>query len=151
VIGIDFEIINQLGFAYTQLHPGNCGGNQEVLCKMVDIHRENDKANVERRGTPRLEFHCVAKVIGINDPVKITDISLGGFFFELKVKSKLKMGQIINVTISLPTEEDPIRVKARMINQTDRGVGCKFVDLTKEHKDAVHHCFETFKDTLPIT
>jgi hypothetical protein len=117
---------------------------------MVDIRRNNKSVDVERREHPRLEFHCTAKVIGINDPVKITDISLGGFFFELKTRSKLKMGQIINVTMTLPTEEDPIRVKARMTNQNDRGIGCKFIDLTPENQEAVRNCFETFKDTLPI-
>ena len=104
----------------------------------------------ERRAYPRLEFHCTAKVIGIKDPVTITDISLGGFFFELNLTSKLKMGQIANVAISLPTENEPIRIKARMINQTERGVGCAFIDLTPHQRKAIHDCFETFKDTLPI-
>ena len=60
------------------------------------------------------------------------------------------MGQIANVALSLPTENDPIMVKARMINQTDRGVGCAFVDLTPAQRKAIHECFETFKDTIPI-
>ena len=117
---------------------------------MVGNGRKHINVKAERRAYPRLDFTCSAKVIGIKDPVTITDISLGGFFFELKLASKLKMGQIANVAIYLPTENDPIRVKARMINQTERGVGCAFVDLTPAQRKAIHDCFETFKDTLPI-
>ena len=117
---------------------------------MVDVRRENINVRTERRAYPRLDFNCSAKIIGIKDPVTITDISLGGFFFELKLTSKLKMGQIANVALHLPTESEPIMVKARMINQTERGVGCAFVDLTPNQRNAIHTCFETFKDTLPI-
>jgi len=117
---------------------------------MVDVHRRNIEITAERRAYPRLDFHCTASVIGIKEPVTITNISLGGFFFELALKSKLKMGQIANIALNLPTENDPIRVKARMINQTERGVGCAFVDLTPAQREAIHNCFETFKDTLPI-
>ena len=117
---------------------------------MIDVRREHIDVKKERRAYPRLDFNCLAKIIGIKDPVTITDISLGGFFFELKLKSKLKMGQIANVALDLPTESEPLRVKARMINQTERGVGCAFVDLTSAQRKAIHVCFETFKDTLPI-
>ena len=117
---------------------------------MVDIRRKDISVKAERRAFPRLEFHCTARVIGLKNEVNITDISLGGFFFELQLKSKLKMGQIANVAINLPTENEPIRVKARMINQNDRGVGCAFIDLRPDQRQAIHNCFETFKDTLPI-
>ena len=117
---------------------------------MVDIRREHIKVKTERRAYPRLDFTCTAKIIGIKDPVTITDISLGGFFFEFNLSSKLKLGQIANVALNLPTESEPIRVKARMVNQTERGVGCAFVDLSPTQRNAIHICFETFKDTLPI-
>ena len=117
---------------------------------MVDVRKQHIDVKSERRAYPRLEFHCTAKIVGIKDPVDITDISLGGFFFELNLTSKLKMGQIANVALSLPTENDPIQIKARMINQTERGVGCAFIDLTPSQRKAIHDCFETFKDTLPI-
>ncbi len=117
---------------------------------MVDTRREHINVKAERRAYPRLDFTCSAKIIGIKDPVTITDISLGGFFFELKLASKLRMGQIANVALNLPTEREPLILKARMINQTDRGVGCAFVDLTPTQRNAIHNCFETFKDTMPI-
>ena len=88
--------------------------------------------------------------MGIREPVTITDISLGGFFFEIKLKGKLRMGQIVNVAIELPTEREHLHVKARMINQNERGVGCAFVDLRPDQREAVRNCFETFKDTIPI-
>ena len=117
---------------------------------MVDIRRKNIQVRTERRAYPRLDFTCTAKIIGIKDPVTITDISLGGFFFEIKLAARLKMGQIANVSLELPTESEPTRVKARMVNQNERGVGCAFVDLTPAQRKAIHNCFETFKDTLPV-
>ncbi|MBW1890202.1 MAG: PilZ domain-containing protein [Deltaproteobacteria bacterium] len=117
---------------------------------MVDIRRKDVSVKMERRAHPRLEFHCTARVVGIKDSVNITDISLGGFFFELKLSAKLRMGQIANVAISLPTENEPMRIKVRLINQTERGVGCAFVDLAPNQRRAIRNCFETFKDTIPI-
>ena len=120
------------------------------MVTMVGNGRKHINVKAERRAYPRLDFTCSAKIIGIKNPVNITDISIGGFFFEFKLASKLKMGQIANVALNLPTEGEPIMLKARMINQTDRGVGCAFVDLTTTQRNAIHNCFETFKDTLPI-
>ena len=117
---------------------------------MFEVRRQNIKVDTERRAYPRLDFHCKAKIIGIKDPVTVTDISIGGFFFEFKPGSKLKMGQITNVVLYLPTENEPVMVKARLINQTERGVGCAFLDLASAQRKAIHKCFETFKDTLPI-
>jgi len=116
---------------------------------MLDILRKQIQVKTDRRAYPRLDFYCKAKIIGIKDPVTITDISLGGFFFEFKGASKLRMGQIANVALDLPTGKSPLWIKARMINQTERGVGCAFVDLSHTQRETIHNCFETFKDTLP--
>jgi len=99
---------------------------------------------------PRLDFHCDVLIRGINGARIITDISLGGFFFELRTKKKLKMGQMVEATIYLPTEQEPIKVKAKFISQTDRGIGCQFINMAPQAREAVRQCFETFKDTLPI-
>jgi len=117
---------------------------------MVDIRSSNIKVKVERREHPRLEFHCRATVGGINHIVTITDISLGGFFFELNTSAKLKMGQVVDVSMNLPTEPRAVRVKAKFVNQNPRGIGCAFVNLTPAQHTAVKNCFETFKDTIPL-
>ena len=60
------------------------------------------------------------------------------------------MGQVVEASIYLPTESDPIKVKAKFINQTDRGIGCQFITMSPRNRDAVRRCFDMFKDTLPI-
>ena len=116
---------------------------------MVDIRRTHIDVQHERRQHPRLEFHCDCTIRGITGVRKITDISLGGFFFELKTSKRLRMGQTVDVAINLPTEPQALHVKAKFVNQTERGIGCQFVDMTPEKLDAVRKCFDTFKDTLP--
>lgn len=117
---------------------------------MVDIRRKNTQVDRERREHPRLDFFCKATIRGINQVVEVTDISLGGFFFELSTKKKLKMGALVDVSMRLPTEDHAIRFKAKMVNQTDRGIGCQYVGLSPENEEAIQNCFETFRDTLPI-
>ena len=117
---------------------------------MVDINHRHPDDGSERRAYPRLVFHCSATIRGINQVVKITDISLGGFFFELATNKKLKLGTLVDVSMRLPTEESTLRFKAKLISQGKRGIGCKYVSLMPETREAIRNCFETFKDTLPI-
>jgi c-di-GMP-binding flagellar brake protein YcgR len=117
---------------------------------MVKIRRKDIKVEKDRRITPRLDFSCKATIRGINQVVDVTDISMGGFFFELQTQKKLKMDTLVDVSMRLPTEDQAIRFKARMINQNERGIGCQFVGLSPENEEAVRNCFDTFKDTLPI-
>ncbi len=104
----------------------------------------------EKRRHPRLTFHCNATIRGIHDVVRVTDISLGGFFFELKTKKKVKMGSLVDVSIRLPTETDTLRFKAKLISQGPRGIGCQYISLTPDIQESIRNCFEIFKDTLPI-
>jgi len=117
---------------------------------MVDIQNNHSKSGSERREYPRLVFHCKATIRGIHQVVKVTDISLGGFFFELATKKKLKIGTLVDVSMRLPTEEETIRFKAKLISQGKRGIGCKYVSLMPETREAIYNCFEMFRDTLPI-
>lgn len=117
---------------------------------MVESNNKSPKPKVERRQHPRLSFRCKATIRGINQVVRVTDISLGGFFFELKTKKKLKLGALVDVRMRLPTESDTLRFKAKLISQGTRGVGCKYVSLTPDTQESIRNCFEIFKDTLPI-
>jgi hypothetical protein len=117
---------------------------------MIDIENNNSTGGSERREHPRLDFHCKATIRGIHQVVKVTDISLGGFFFELATKRKLKLDILIDVCMRLPTEENTIRFKAKLVSQGKRGIGCKYVSLMPDTKKAIRNCFETFKDTIPI-
>ena len=117
---------------------------------MNDSRKSDMKVHKERRNTPRLDFRCKATIRGINQVVEVTDISMGGFFFGLQTKKKLKMGALVDVSMRLPTEEQAIRFKAKMISQNGRGIGCQYVGLSPEIEEAIRNCFEMFRDTLPI-
>jgi len=117
---------------------------------MADIQNNHSNDGSERREHPRLFFHCKATIRGIHSVVKVTDISLGGFFFELTTKKKLKLGTLVDVSMRLPTETGTLRFKAKLISQGKRGIGCKYVSLMPETREAIHNCFEMFRDTLPI-
>ena len=116
---------------------------------MVDVRSEKKEVKIERRAHERLELHCDASVLGLQGVQSITDISLGGVFIEAKISGKLKIGQIITVTTKLPTEKNVLKLKAKIVSQTERGIGCQFILLDDESKDAICLCFEMFKDTLP--
>ncbi|MDX2510947.1 MAG: PilZ domain-containing protein [Desulfobacterales bacterium] len=116
---------------------------------MVDIRSENKEVKNEIRNDLRLEFHCDAKVLGIDGIQTITDISLGGIFIETNILDKIRIGQILSVNTKLPTDRSVIRFKAKVVHKTNRGIGCQFISLDDQKREAICLCFEMFRDTLP--
>ena len=116
---------------------------------MADIRSEKKEVKIERRQHPRLELHCDAAVLGLKGIQTITDISLGGIFIEAKIPGKVEIGRIITVNTKLPTERNIIRFKAKVMYKTNRGIGCQFVSLDDQKREAICLCFEMFRDTLP--
>ncbi len=116
---------------------------------MADLRSEKKKVKQERRKDPRLEFHCNSMVLGLDGIKTITDISLGGIFIEIEELDKIKLGQLLVINIKLPTEPKTLRFKSKVVNKTPRGIGCQYITLDENQKDAICLCFEYFKDTLP--
>ena len=116
----------------------------------VDIRRKVSKVVEDLRIHPRLEFHCPARIKGLKGVYRVTDISMGGAFLELKPGSAFKVGQTFNLAMKLPTEYDPINIKAKVANIRKRGIGIEFMDLTQKNQEIIRFCFETFKDTIPL-
>ena len=116
---------------------------------MADLRSEKKIVKKEKRRDPRLELHCNASVLGIDGIQKITDISLGGIFIETTVLNRIKVGQIIAINIKLPTEKNTIRFKTKVVCKTNRGIGCQFMALDDQKKEAICLCFEMYRDTLP--
>ena len=116
---------------------------------MVDIRSEQLNIKQERRKGPRLELHCDVTIMGIHGILTITDISLSGIFIEASIPDSLNIGRLITINTKLPSERDNIRLKAKVIYKTNRGIGCQFVSLHEQQKDAIGLCFKLFKDTLP--
>ena len=116
----------------------------------VDYRRKAVEVRIEKRHFQRLEFHCRARMHGMKGLLGITDISMGGAFIELEDRSTLRKGQIVYLCIALPTEREPVKVKARVSNLNGRGIGVRFINLTRRNQNSIRFCFNTFKDTLPI-
>ncbi|WP_372680823.1 PilZ domain-containing protein [Desulfosarcina sp.] len=116
---------------------------------MADIRSKKKNVTKERRKDPRLEFHCNAMVQGIDGILTITDISLGGVFIEIGEPYKITVGKMVTINAKLPTETQAVRFKAKVVNKTNRGIGCQFIALDDWEKEAICLCFEYFKDTLP--
>ena len=116
---------------------------------MVDLRSEKKNVKQERRKDPRLEFHCNAMVLGLDGIKTITDISLGGIILEVGELDKIEIGQPVMINVKLPTEPKTMRLQAKVVNKTHRGIGCQFKSLEESQKEAICLCFEYFKDTLP--
>jgi hypothetical protein len=116
----------------------------------VDFRRKVSDVHENMRAHPRLEFHCQARIGGVKGVFRVTDISMGGAFLEYTPPSAFKLGQTLQLTMKLPTEYDPIKIKAEVVNVRERGVGLRFVNMTRRNQEIIRFCFETFKDTVPL-
>jgi hypothetical protein len=119
----------------------------------IDFRRMMVQVSEEKRRFPRLEFHCPARLHGINGTgavACVTDISMGGVFVEIAKHCRLEKGQILYLHMAFPTEPEAVEVKARVSHVRDRGVGMMFVRLTPRNRKIIRFCFDTFKDTLPL-
>jgi hypothetical protein len=118
---------------------------------MIDVRSQHIEVSQERRQHPRLEFRCTALFGHLKEVVNVTDLSLSGLFVEVKDKTGLDPGRKVSLAIKFPTEEKAILLEAKIANVNKRGVGCQFVNLSPKKIDAIKNCFETFRDTLPIS
>ena len=116
----------------------------------MDFGRRVVQVGEEKRRCPRLEFHCPVRIQGVKEVKRVTDIGIGGIFVRSEVPPALKMGQAIYLSMKLPTEREPVKVKAKVANVRDRGIGFRFVDLTPTNQEIIRCCFNTFKDTIPL-
>ena len=118
---------------------------------MIDVRSQHIEVTNERRQHPRLEFRCTALFGHLKEVLNVTDLSLSGLFVEVANKTGLEPGRIVSLAIKFPTEEKAVLLKAKIVNVNKRGVGCHFCDLTPERLDIIKNCFETFRDTLPLS
>ncbi len=128
----------------------NIGSKQQGKNSWVDVRRNIADVSENQRRYPRLEFHCPARIQGVEGVFRVTDISMGGLFLEYKNPASFEVGQILQLVIKVPTEYDQVRLRVRVANLRKRGVGLRFVDLTGRNQEVIRFCFETFKDTVPI-
>ena len=120
-----------------------------VPTPQTDTPQNGDSYPDDKRKHPRLDFQCTGMIMG-QDAV-IIDLSMGGLFAELdEMPELLKVGQVANIDVDLPTENESLRLKVKVVNQNEKGIGCKFIELSPENQRAIQNCFDEFKNTLPI-
>jgi Tfp pilus assembly protein PilZ len=121
-------------------------------CSWLDCRGKSKVVRKEKRKDPRVEFHCLAIIEGVYGEKRITDISLGGVFVECESEliPSFHVGQELGLLIKLPAEDDLIKVNAQIVNVTERGIGCKFIELGRKCEDAIQQTFNLAKHTLPI-
>jgi flagellar biosynthesis protein FlhG len=118
----------------------------------IDTRRRIQRVHDEKRKNVRIEVVFPVRISGIEGETKVTDISMGGVFIECEkaLISRFQTGQIIHLFMDLPTENRPMIEKAEVRHVGDRGIGCKFVGLSRQNERGIRHCISVFKDTLPI-
>jgi c-di-GMP-binding flagellar brake protein YcgR len=126
--------------------------NDFKTCSWLDCRTKSKVVTKEKRKDPRVEFHCLALIEGFHGEKRITDISLGGAFVELEeeLMPRFHVGQRLRLFIKLPAEDDLMKVQIQIVNVTERGMGCKFLDLSRKCEDAIQQTFNLARHTLPI-
>ena len=118
----------------------------------LDVRRKVKAVSDELRKTPRIDFHCPVIIEGFKGEKRITDISLKGVFIqcEYTLRRRLQVGQKLALFMKFPLQGHPIHVNARVVNVTECGIGCQFIELNQSSREAIEYCFNVFKHTLPI-
>jgi len=116
---------------------------------MVEFRSEYRPVGNDKRKNPRTELRCDATILGVDGILIITDISLSGIFVEAKPSNKIPIEQVVSINFKLPTEKNVIRMKAKTVNRTERGIGCQFIFENDNEKKIIFRCFNFIKDTLP--
>jgi hypothetical protein len=117
---------------------------------MVLLKRRNIQVDTDRRRNTRIEFHIPVVILGIDAEAQIVDFSLEGFHIELTSDLELAVGQQIYLALRLPTERDPVRIKAKIVYIDHKGIGCCFTDIASLLLEKLERCFNVFTATLPI-
>ena len=117
-----------------------------------DCRRSEGEIAEDRRLTPRVDLSCPVYLEGIHGPQTITDLSIGGVFVECDEATRhaFPVGQLITLAMKLPTEEEMVEVKARVVKHNERGMHCRFEALEGKTEDAIYYCFNLTKHTIPI-
>ena len=103
----------------------------------------------ERRKFPRIDFRLKVMINDGRSSGKLMNFSTSGAFIQTPSLSQLRQGDEIGLTMKLPLEKRPTRIKAQVAH-TEKGVGVKFIDLLPQDSTDIEYCFEVFKHTIPL-
>jgi predicted Zn finger-like uncharacterized protein len=123
---------------------------QDKTDSWIDCRRRLEQVSTEKRRFPRIEVHFPVRIGESKILARLTDLSQGGAFVETNRSSLFQRGETLDVSMSLPTESEPVSLKAKIVNVEERGIGIQFVDLTEMNQTKILFCFDTYKDTIPL-
>ena len=103
----------------------------------------------ERREFPRIDFRLKVMINDHQRIGKIMNFSTTGAFIKTPSPLQLRRGDEIGLTMKLPLEKKPTRIKAQ-VTHTDKGIGVNFIDLLPQDAADIEYCFDVFKHTLPL-
>lgn len=103
----------------------------------------------DKRRSARIGFHLSIQIKGRQGSYKSRNFSLGGLFVETEVPPQFKAGEQLELTITIPNQDDPIQVKGWVIHVTRKGIGVEFLDLPPQDTMALEWCFHVFEGTIP--
>ena len=117
---------------------------------MVLLKRQHIEVETDRRKNTRIEFHVPVVILGVDAEAQIVDFGMEGFHIELISELELAVGQQVYLALRLPTERDPVRIKAKIVYTVSKGIGCRFTDVAPHLVEKLERCFNVFNATLPI-
>jgi hypothetical protein len=106
--------------------------------------------DLDKRKTPRIDFHLEVVVKGCEGTTEIRDLSLGGLFVRLEDAAQLREGDIVHLVMQLPLEKTPLYVRARVVRVTSEGIGVEYMNLLPHQEMILEQCFHIFKHTMPM-
>jgi len=107
--------------------------------------------DVDKRKTPRIDFHLDVVVKGCEGTTEIRDLSLGGLFIRLEDAARLSEGDVVHLVMQLPFEKTPLYVRAKVVRVTSEGIGVEYMNLLPHQEMIIEQCFHIFKSTMPAT
>jgi hypothetical protein len=117
---------------------------------MVNLRRQYIDVAADRRTNQRIEFHYPIVILGFDEKAQILDFSPDGFYVELNSTAELAVGRHLNLALRLPTEDDVLKIRARVAYKDDAGIGCQLIDTPPKLYASLERCFNIFNATLPI-
>lgn len=117
---------------------------------MVSLRRQYKSVTAERRNNTRIELHLPVVILGVDERAQIIDFSLNGFHIETRSQTRLETGRHITLALQLPSERGILKIRAKVVYQDSKGIGCEFINLTPHLAATLQRCFSIFNATMPV-
>ena len=127
------------------------GTDRDIYGNMlISWHKKRAGMTYEHRKEPRIDFHMDVAVKGKKGLQQVLNFSTNGLFLGTEDPWQYKVGEEIRLVMTLPNEQAPLELNARVAHVSEKGVGIAFMNLQPEDAMSVEYCFHIFKHTTPL-